>query len=301
MNSTPVRNLFTRLKLGALQLGHRIVLIGQPGLAGTGRPGEALRSLADHYRTHTLEASLVICTIAPVQDCANGPVPGIRSAHEVNGWRTVVEAIHASGAIAVARIGDARAVGEQLPNTDQVDDALNAYRAAADNASDAGFDGVELVGTHGSLPERLLSVSRDLTGNAGWPSDDLSGANFLTGALQTLFGTWPPDRVGLSLSLPQGAGLLGLVSRALLSLDGIELAYIHLTAGNRQPRPLVQSVAMQVRPIFRSGLIVSGSWTSQDAEAAIAAGELDAVGADEKLLKQIDASGGWRQADGVIR
>jgi hypothetical protein len=107
--------------------------------------------------------------------------------------------------------------------------------------------------------------------------------------------------VGLSLSLPLGAGLLGLVSRALLSLDGIELAYIHLTAGNRQPRPLVQSIAMQVRPIFRSGLIVSGSWTPQDAEAAIAAGELDAVGADEELLKQIDASGGWRQADGVIR
>ena len=290
MNSTPVCNLLTRLKLGALQLGHRIVLIGQPGLAGTGRPGEALRSLADHYRTHTLEASLVICTIAPIQDCANGPVLSIRSAREVNGWRTVVEAIHASGAIAVARIGAARAVGEQLPNTDQVDDALNAYRAAADNASDAGFDGVELVGTHGSLPERLLSVSRDLTGNTDWSPDDLSGANFLTGALQTLFGTWPPDRVGLSLSLPQGAGQLGLVSRALRSLD--ELAYVHLTVGSRQPRPVVQSIAMQVRPIFRSGLIVSGSWTPQDAEAAIAAGELDAAGVDEEFLKQIVASGG---------
>lgn len=301
MDSTPFRHLFTRLKLGALQLDHRIVLIGQPGLAGTGLSSDTLRSLIEYYRTHTLGASLVICSIAPVQGCPNAPVLGIKSAHEVNGWRDVVETIHSCGGIAVARIGDARAGGEQLPNTDQVDEALDAYRAAADNASDAGFDGVELVGTHGSLPERVLSDSRDLTGNLGSRPDDLSGTDFLAGALQTLFCTWPPARVALSLSLPHRADQLALLSRALRSLEGVELAYTHLTAGNHQPRPIVQSIAMQVRPICRGGLIVSGSWTPQDAEAAIDAGEVDAVGPDEKFLQQIDASGRWRQRDGTSR
>lgn len=275
MNSTPLGHLSSSLRLGALHLGHRMVVIGRPRSVEADVRGSAPRSLIDYYGTQTSLGGLVICSIAPVRDVQHGPMPGIRSAAEVNGWCSVTAAIHANGGIAVARIGNAWSTGEAVRNVDQLDDALDAYRTAAENASDAGFDGVELVGAHGSLPERLLGASTDIASDPNSWLDESSRTPFLGDALQAIFSAWPSNRVGISLSLPRNAHQFDSAARAL---NGLELAYAHFTTNRREPRLDLGLIVMQYRSILRAGLIVSGPWTAEDAEASIEAGETDAVG-----------------------
>lgn len=240
----------------------------------------------------------MICSLAPVQTlCEGGTIDlGLHSAPEVNGWRTITQAIHARGGLAVARIGNALAPQDLLPNVDEIDEALDAYRTAAENASDAGFDGVELVGTRGSLPDRLLRASSDLATALGTRVDDLSGLDFLAGAFQALFGTWPASRVGLCLTQPANRGQLDLVSRALRSLDTFDLAYTHLSAADLGQGFALGPVSVQLRPIFRGGLIASGAWTPTVAQAAIRDGEIDAVGPEGGFSRTHETPEHWADA-----
>lgn len=290
MNSTPFRHLSSGLRLGALHLGHRMVVIGRPRSVEADVRGSAPRSLIDYYGTLTSLGGLVICSIAPVRDVQHDPMLGIRSAAEVNGWRSVTAAIHANGGIAVARIGNVRSTGEAVGNVDQLDEALDAYRTAAENACDAGFDGVELVGTHGSLPERLLDASTDAASDPGSLLEEPSSTPFLDDALRAIFGVWPSNRVGISLSLPRSAHQFEGALCALRSLTGFELAYAHFMANRRKPRLDLSLIVTQSRSNLRAGLIVSGPWTAEDAEASIEAGETDAVGSRPPRSSSIAAA-----------
>jgi 2,4-dienoyl-CoA reductase-like NADH-dependent reductase (Old Yellow Enzyme family) len=290
MNSTPFPHLSSGLRLGALQLGHRMVVIGRPRSVESDVCASAPRSLIDYYGTLASLGGLVICSIAPVRDAQHDPMLGIRSAAEVNGWRSVTAAIHANGGIAVARIGNALSTGEAVLNVDQLDDALDAYRTAAENVSDAGFDGIELVGMHSSLPERLSGAATDAASEPGSRLEEPSSTPFLDDALRAIFGVWPSNRVGISLSLPRSAHQFDGALCALRSLTGFELAYVHLTANRRKPRLNLSLVVTQSRPIRRAGLIVSGPWTAEDAEASIEAGETDAVGSRPPMFSNIAAA-----------
>jgi N-ethylmaleimide reductase len=291
-------HLLSPLRLGALNLGHRIFCIGRPPSLALDGQARADATLLEHYQNRASQGGLVICSLAPVQTlCEGGTIDlGLHSAPEVNGWRAITQAIHARGGLAVARIGNALAPDDLLPNTDEIDEALDAYRTAAENASDAGFDGVELVGTTGSLPDRLLRASSELAATLGTRVDNLSGLDFLDGVFQSLFGTWPAQRVGLCLTLPIGAGQLDLACRALRSLDTFELAYTHLSAVSLRQGVALEPVAMQLRAVFRGGLIASGAWSPDAAQAVIRRGDVDAVGPEHGFGSFHDMPEHWAGA-----
>lgn len=99
---------------------------------------------------------------------------------------------------------------------------------------------------------------------------------------------WGPGRVGVRLS-PSGSfnemfdsrprETFGYTARALGALD---LAYLHVIAPDDSDRrhapPGWELVPVSLfRPLFKNALIGAGGYTFDSAEAAVAAGEVDAV------------------------
>ncbi|SDN03710.1 oxidoreductase [Allokutzneria albata] len=116
--------------------------------------------------------------------------PGLASAEHVEGWRSVTEAVHAAGGVLVGQLMHAGALsqgnrytseriapsavqprGEMMPeyggsgpwptprgmSTRDIEDVVAGFAAAARNAVDAGFDGVEVHAANGYLLDQFIT------------------------------------------------------------------------------------------------------------------------------------------------
>src|SRR4051812_33709021 len=98
MNS---RSLFSPLQLGPYRLEHRVVMAPLTRMRAE-RPSLAPRPLnADYYAQRATPGGLIIAEASPVMPTGHGNpgVPGIYSEAQVDGWRGVVEAVHARGGL----------------------------------------------------------------------------------------------------------------------------------------------------------------------------------------------------------
>jgi N-ethylmaleimide reductase len=270
-------HLFAELRLGALDLRHRIVLAGTPRFTRNFDGDERFAQLGRYYGARSTPGGLVICSVAPRitgrQDRTS--IPGIRSTADVNGWRGVADEIHSRGGLVVARIGE-MTTSQDLPDDDGVDEALDAYRAAAENAGDAGFDGIELLCTKGTLPARFLAHAREEP-SAARCATGFCGTGFLAEAIQALTAVWPVARVGACLSAPAAPVELKSTRDALAVLGVFGVAVVHVVSAPNGTFADPTSSAAGLRSSFVGGLIVDAAWSAQSADAAIARGVVDAV------------------------
>lgn len=145
-----------------------------------------LTLLADYYAQRAcLPGTLLIteATIISLQHAGRRNVPGIWSQAQVKAWRDIVEAVHARDCLifcqlwaqgraghiealesagarlmsssAVPLSGEGKLVPEEMTEHD-IATTIEEYAAAARNAMDAGFDGVEVHGGNGYLPDQFL-------------------------------------------------------------------------------------------------------------------------------------------------
>src|SRR5215471_20252008 len=175
-------HLFSPLKVGPYQLAHRVVMAPLTRMRAA-RPSLAPRPLnADYYAQRATPGGLIIAEASPVMATGfgNPGVPGIWSDAQVEGWRKVVDAVHAKGGIIflqlwhVGRVShssfqpggalpvapsaiaispelktgtaDGKVSAYETPRALQIDEIpgiVAAFRQAAQNALAAGFDGVE--------------------------------------------------------------------------------------------------------------------------------------------------------------
>jgi N-ethylmaleimide reductase len=269
--------LLDSLTLGALTLGHHIVLVGAPAGLGVMADGAPDPSLAAYFAGLATPGGLLICAADPsAAHSSSDQIPRIHSAPQVNAWRAVTEAILARGGLAIVQLGDAAKGERALPDLDGIEAALLAYRAAAENAADAGFDGVELLCTRGTLADRLLAPS-----SCG--VDAVRDPNFALDALQAVVGCWASSNVGVCLSQPEKASDVPLARSVLASAQSLGLAYAHLVSTGSESVPALEAAGPPLRMIAPGRLIVSGGWTLAAAAAAIEAGEVDAVGVNREF------------------
>lgn len=292
MSQTVPQDLFAPLQLGALRLQHRIVLNSPQALwqGATANVGET--------PAQSLEGGLVVYAVADAH-CAedlNRITHGIASATEVNGWLRATQAVHDRGGMVVARIGGCRVPSGIALNADQVDSALDAYRSAAENAFDAGFDGVELAATVGTLPDQLYRQWADVPGAAPAALTECPAATeFLCDALRTLLAAWPPDRVGACMTLPKTAAELHRQQALLPPVAAGKLAYLHLHSVGSGHATYCKPFTASVRLHYRGPLIVTGVWTAALAATAIRSGRVDAVGIHGDRLQQAgEFATAWR-------
>jgi N-ethylmaleimide reductase len=231
-------HLFSPLKVGPYQLEHRLAMAPLTRMRAA-RPSLAPRPLnADYYAQRATAGGLIIAEASPVMATGfgNPGVPGIYSEPQVEGWREVVDAVHAKGgviflqlwhvgrvshssfqpggalpvapsAVAIsadykAMTADGKVAAYETPRaleTSEVLAVVEAFRQAARNAKAAGFDGVEVHGANGYLIEQFLqSRSNQRTDQYGGSIEHR--VRFLMEVTQAVIEVWGADRVGVRLS-----------------------------------------------------------------------------------------------------
>jgi 2,4-dienoyl-CoA reductase-like NADH-dependent reductase (Old Yellow Enzyme family) len=186
------------------------------------------------YYVQRASAGLILTEATAVTPMGVGYVdtPGIWSAEQIAGWKKITDAVHAAGgrifcqlwhvgrlshpdflnretpvsASALAVEGEIRVPTGHKPypvpralETGEIAGILEAYRQGAQNALEAGFDGVEIHGANGYLPDQFL---RDGTNKR---TDQYGGsvenrARFLLEVTDAAICVWGADRVGVHLS-----------------------------------------------------------------------------------------------------
>lgn len=230
-------SLFQPLALGNLKLKNRIVL---PPLtrSRSSQPGNIPNDLMAAYYRQRATAGFIVTEGTQIEPRGQGYAwtPGIHSDAQVEGWRKVIDAVHAEGSVIfcqlwhVGRVSHTslqpdnrppiapsaiRATGVKVfietgpqagalaePSepveltTDQVKELVGLYHAAALNAKKAGFDGVELHCANGYLVNQFISEHTNRR------TDEYGGSldnrlRFLREICEAVISVFGGDRVGV--------------------------------------------------------------------------------------------------------
>lgn len=180
--------------------------------------------------------------------------------------------------------------------TDEIPGLLDDYARAARNAIRAGFDGVQVHAANGYLIDSFL---RD---NSNFRDDDYGGSipnrvRLLREVTQRVVDTIGGDRTGVRLS-PNGevqgindSNPAPLFEAAAAALDEIGIAFLEM----REPRPDGTRgkpdhppVHPGMRKLFKGPLILNADYHLDDAQAALDAGEADAIAFGRTFLANPD-------------
>ena len=319
--------LFSPLQVGPYRLQHRVVMAPLTRMRAE-RSSFAPRELnAEYYRQRATPGGLIIAEASPVMATGRGNpgTPGIYSERQIEGWRAVVDAVHAKGgliflqlwhvgrvshssfqpggalpvapsAVPIPDLMTMTAQGKPAPyetpralETGEIAGVIESFRQGAANALKAGFDGVEIHGANGYLIEQFLQSHTNLRTDR-YGGSIANRARFLLEITQAAIEVWGANRVGVRLSpygIANGSGEadpMPLYSHVITSLDSLGLAYLHFIeprssgAGRAEVNHQnVPSAMALFRPIWHGVLISAGGFTGESAEAAIVAGQADAI------------------------
>jgi N-ethylmaleimide reductase len=184
-------DLFSPISLGDLTLPNRMIMAPLTRNRAA-MPGNVPQTMNVTYYAQRSSAGLIISEATQVSPEGVGypATPGIHSEEQVQGWRTVNDAVHAKGgrmfvqlwycgrishpdllpdkqqpvsASAIKPEGDAVTFEGMKPlvepralRTDEIPGIVDQYRQAAKLAMQAGFDGVEIHSANGYLLDQFL-------------------------------------------------------------------------------------------------------------------------------------------------
>ena len=316
--------MFTPVKLGSLELKNRLVMAPLTRMRGVA--GDVPSPLAALYYSQRAGAGLIITEATQISQLGMGypATPGIYSPEQTAAWKEIVAAVHAKGGTIVAqlwhvgRISHSSLLPEQcMPQapsaiaasgqtygadwklydfetpkamtTDDIAQLLKDYESAAQNAKDAGFDGVEIHAANGYLLDQFL---QDKTNQR---TDEYGGSienrlRLLGQVIEVVAKVFATDRIGVRLS-PYGSfndisdsDPMALFTAAINQLNGYQLAYVHMI----EPRStsaggddLVNEGAPITSAIFRAAyqgkFISAGGYDQALGEVALEEGLADAI------------------------
>ncbi len=326
MEKQPFPHLFTPVQLGALKLPHRIVMA--PMTRNRAGPGNVPQALNVTYYRQRAKAALIITEATQVSPQGVGypATPGIHSAEQVAGWRRVTDAVHGKGGriflqlwhvgrishpslqpdgelpvapSAIRPEGDAITYDGPQPfvtpralRTDEIPAILAQFQKAAENAKQAGFDGVEIHAANGYLLDQFL---RDGTHHRedNYGGSLINRSRLLHDVVEAVAGVWGADRVGVRLS-PINAfndmkdSAPETTFPAIASMLGRQkLAYLHVVEVN-----LVSEAAAfdwaAMREAFGGPYMANGGYEGPRAEAAVAERRADLVAFARPFLANPD-------------
>ena len=234
MNDDGTPNLFTPCRLGPYELRNRVVLA--PMTRSRAGEGNTPTPLMAEYYAQRADAGLLVTEGSQVAPEGVGypSTPGIHTDAQVDGWRTVTDAVHARGGrifLQLWHVGRVSHPGMQpggaLPvapsaigiegetlwtaaglvpyvtpralETDEIARVVEQYAEGARRAYRAGFDGVELHGANGYLIDQFLrDGSNHRTDRYGGTAENR--ARFLSEVTAAVADVWGGRRVGVRLS-----------------------------------------------------------------------------------------------------
>ena len=307
-------SLFDSFDLSGLRLPNRIVMapMTRSRADAAGMVGE----LQATYYAQRANAGLIVSEAINISaDAIGSPLtPGLFNASQVKAWKGVTDAVHAAGGHIFAqlwhtgRVGHSSVRGGVLPvapsalpivgqkhftpsgpqdyetpralSLYEVKAAIADYRAAAQAARDAGFDGVELHAAFGYLPNQFL------VDGANQRTDEYGGSienrcRFTLEVMAALVDVWGAGRVGIKLSpsIPfnsiADSDPTALFSHLIGKLNALPLAYLHLMqamfpldAFPTWPKDPLATFG----PLYKGALITNAGYTRESAQAVLETG-----------------------------
>ena len=310
--------LFTPVNFAGDALKNRIVLAPLTrGRAGDSRIPNDL--MADYYRQRA-GAGLLITEATVVSAQGNGWVgsPGIYTDEMAQGWKKVTTAVHEEGSKIVLQLwhtgrashsdfhnGDlpvsASAVklnGDEIHTPkgkkdyetpraleiDEIKQVVADYKAAAQRAKDAGFDGVEVHGANGYL------INQFLDSRSNQRDDEYGGSvenrfRFFAEVLDAVLDVWPAEAVGVRIS-PNGIfndmgadDFRETFTYAAEQFQARSLGYVHVMDGlafGFHERGEAMTLA-DFRAIYTGLLMGNCGYTAQQGAEAVTNGNADLV------------------------
>lgn len=322
-------NLLSPIQLGPYQLPNRLVMA--PLTRNRAGEGNVPGPLNATYYAQRASAGLIISEATQVVPEGQGypSTPGIYSPEQIAGWRLVTDAVHQQGGriflqlwhvgrishpsfqpngalpvapSAIAPEGMASTFTGMQPfvtpralELDEIPGIIEGYRRGAQNALEAGFDGVEIHSANGYLLDQFLQDGTNHRTDAYGGSIE-NRTRLLLEVTEAVIGVWGADRVGIRLS-PAGtfndmsdSDPVALFTHVASALDRFGLAYLHLV----EPRADAEGMnrwaelgkahiseshllSAYFRSYFKGTLISAGGYDREVANAAIARGDTDLV------------------------
>ena len=302
--------LFDPIRIGDLELPNRVIMA--PLTRCRAEPGRVPGELMVEYYAQRAGAGLIISEATSVTPMGVGypDTPGIWSAEQVQGWKKVTEAVHAKGGRIilqlwhVGRISDPLYLDGQLPvapsaiqpaghvslvrpkkayetpralETSEIPAIVEAYRKGAENAKEAGFDGVEIHGANGYLLDQFLQDSTNQRTDQYGGSVE-NRARLMLEVTDAAIGVWGAGRVGMHLAPRADSHDMGDSNRAEtfghvareLGKRGIAFICTREKAGE-------DSLGPQLKQLFGGVYIANEGFDKAQANAWLAEGKADAV------------------------
>lgn len=308
--------LFTPTRLGQIEIANRTVMAP---LTRNRAPDLRPTDLMVEYYRQRASAGLIVTEGTQISPMAQGYAwtPGIYSDEQVAGWRKIVDAVHDAGGKIVPQLwhvgrishpsllGGADPVGPSAISAgsktfdgtgfvetttpraltlEEIPGILADYAKAAQNAKDAGFDGVEIHAANGYLIDQFLrDTSNKRTDAYGGPI--ANRVRFLTEVVDAVVGVWGPGRVGIRISPYSNANNVGLDSdtqalfgAVIAELNKRPLAFVHMVEGaTGGPRDWPEGALEALRDQIAAPYIANNGYTREMALQAVADGTADAV------------------------
>jgi N-ethylmaleimide reductase len=311
--------LLESFKLGDLTLQNRMAMA--PMTRSRAKADGTVKEITATYYEQRSTAGLLITEAVNISEQAIGSplTPGIYTQAQVDAWRIVTDRVHKAGGKIFMQLWHTGRVGHSIDKggmqpvapsaiaiegqkhftsqgpkdyevpraleTGEVKAIVKDYAEAARKAKQAGFDGVELHGAFGYLPNQfLVDGANKRTDEYG---GDIAGrSRFVLEVMAALVDVWGADKVGIKLSpsIPYNGMIdsdpTALFGYLITELNKLPLAYIQLMNAlfplDHFPH-WPKDVLKTFKPMSKHIIMANGGYTRETGESTLQSGEADLI------------------------
>lgn len=285
------------------------------------------------YYAKRADAGLIISEAIIIRPDGQGypNTPGLFSQEQIEGWKKVTEKVHEKGGKIFAQLWHTGRVAHpfffgngndqanvlapsalrvegsvprmreltyKTPKAVTIEDIQSLiadYGQAAENAIEAGFDGVEIHGANGYLIDQFLHHnSNHRTDNYGGTSDNM--VRFPLAVVDEIISRIGADRTGLRVSPGAYFNLEGhnkdkdVFDNLLPQLEQRNLAFLHIGIFDDTMKfdYLGGSVSEYVRARYQKTLVGVGGYTAETASSAINDNKFDLIAIGRPFIANPD-------------
>ena len=325
--------LLQSYKMGDLDLPNRVVMAPMTRSRADNPENKPTELHAEYYKLRA-SAGLIITEGSQVSKDAVGYIKtaGIHSAEQVEGWRKVTKEVHDAGGRIfiqlwhVGRMSHPDFHNGELPlapspinpeaksftpegfkdtvtpremTIEDIKTTVADFKAAAKNAVEAGFDGVEIHSSNGYLFHQFFN------GTSNHRKDEYGGsienrAKILFEVLDAVKEVIPENKVGIRLN-PSLNGIFGMTmdEETIPTFDYIvkkvnddyDLAYLHLSEpfNDVSDIPFAETeIAKRYRPMYNGTLMINTNFDQEKGNKVIEEGNADLVAFGKPFISNPD-------------
>ena len=175
---------------------------------------------------------------------------------------------------------------------------ISDFKKAAENAVEAGFDGIEIHSSNGYLFHQFFnSTSNTRTDEYGGSTENR--ARFFFEVLDAVQQVIPQEKIGVRFN-PSLNGIFGMTMNEesiptfeyiIKKLNDYKLAYVHLSEPFNDVSDIpyaVTEIAKHFRPLYNGTLMINSGFTFETGNAVIESGDADLVAYGKPFISNPD-------------